>query len=137
MIGWVAVVQVADRLTPAVAREVVRWGLGAGLVASTVITGPGASAAGRAPPAIAMTPIPARPTATTPPVPPAAPTWEVRPGENLWAIASHVVAARIGREPSDREVIDYWRALIDVNRPVLVDPDDADLIRPGQRFRLP
>ena len=31
----------------------------------------------------------------------------------------------------------YWRRLIEANRGRLVDPDDPDLVLPGQRFVLP
>jgi hypothetical protein len=58
-------------------------------------------------------------------------------GESLWTIARDVVTAAIGRAPTDAEIADYWLDLIEVQRPFLADPDDPDLIFPGERVRLP
>jgi nucleoid-associated protein YgaU len=58
-------------------------------------------------------------------------------GDSFWSLAVETLAARWGRTPSDREVVGYWRALIASNRDQLDDPDDPDLIFPGQRFDLP
>lgn len=55
----------------------------------------------------------------------------VRPGDSLWSIAASGLAA----DASDDAVISACRALYRANRPV-VGPD-PDLIRPGQRLRLP
>jgi nucleoid-associated protein YgaU len=57
----------------------------------------------------------------------------VLPGEHFWGIAEQVVAER-GLTVS---VADYWRLLIEANRSRLVDPDDPDLIHPGQVLVLP
>lgn len=62
---------------------------------------------------------------------------EVVAGDHLWGIARATVARDGGVEPSDRAVAAYWQRLIAANRDVLVDPDNPDLILPGQRFRLP
>ena len=62
---------------------------------------------------------------------------EVQPGESFWSIAVAALTAAWGRAPTDREVVPYWQELIAANRAELVDPDDPDLIHPGQRFRLP
>lgn len=62
---------------------------------------------------------------------------EVRSGESFWSIAEQMLASVWGRAPSDAEVVPYWRELIAMNRDRLVDPDDPDLIHPGQRFVLP
>lgn len=71
------------------------------------------------------------------PAAPAAPasTWTVDAGESLWSIARDTVAPT-GDEVT-AEVDGYWRALIELNRDRLVDPDDPDLILPGQVFELP
>ena len=61
----------------------------------------------------------------------------VAPGDHLWAIARRVLAQRQGGDPSDAEIADYWRRLIDTNRDRLVDPHDPSLIHPGQRLVLP
>ena len=57
----------------------------------------------------------------------------VLPGEHFWGIAEQVVAER-GLTVT---VADYWRLLIEANRSRLVDPDDPDLIHPGQVLVLP
>ena len=61
----------------------------------------------------------------------------VRPGESLWSIATEHLTTVLGHAPRDREVVPYWREVIEVNRHRLVDPDDADLILPGQELSLP
>jgi hypothetical protein len=58
-------------------------------------------------------------------------------GESLWTVARDVVAAALGRPPSDAEVAGYWLELVEVQRPYLANPDDPDLIFPGERVRLP
>jgi nucleoid-associated protein YgaU len=58
-------------------------------------------------------------------------------GDSFWSLAVETLMAGWGRTPSDREVVGYWRALIASNRDQLDDPDDPDLIFPGQRFDLP
>ena len=98
---------------------------------------------------------PARPTAGTPgpaatdpvatdPVgtpgagPAATPsTWEVRAGESFWSIADAVLRRAWDREPSDAEVVPYWRRLIESNRRQLRDPANPDLVFAGQVFTLP
>lgn len=61
----------------------------------------------------------------------------VEPGDHLWGIAEAALALRIGREPTDEEVVPYWRTLIDANTDRLVDPANPDLILPGQVIELP
>lgn len=68
---------------------------------------------------------------------PAATTWTVRPGDHLWSIAESTLRARGARKMDERRVRSYWRKLIAVNRSRLADPDNPDLILPGQVFRLP
>lgn len=58
-------------------------------------------------------------------------------GDSLWSIAVNVLTERVGAPPTDRQVIPYWRRLIEANRTRLVDPTNADLIFPGQVFTLP
>jgi hypothetical protein len=82
---------------------------------------------------------PAEPPAGPPvalPAPRSPSTWVVMPGEHLWGIATAVLRDAWGRAPSDAEVVPYWRALIE-RRSALVEPANADLILPGQRFTLP
>ena len=64
-------------------------------------------------------------------------TWTVRPGDHLWHIAHDTVAARLGHAPTDAQVIPYWEQLIKANLARLVDPENPDLIFPGQVFTLP
>ena len=58
-------------------------------------------------------------------------------GEHPWAIAERHVRTLRGPDVGDTEVADYWRQLVEANRGRLVDPDDPDLVLPGQRFVLP
>lgn len=69
--------------------------------------------------------------------PAAAGEWVVRPGDHLWGIAEEVLAEREGGEPSEATVRALWVRLIEANRDRLVDPEDPDLILPGQRLVLP
>lgn len=62
--------------------------------------------------------------------------WEVALGDHLWAIAAEVLTDA-GRPTDDEGVAAYWTVLIDANLDSLVDPDDPDLLIPGQRLVLP
>lgn len=94
---------------------------------------------------VAATPVahqPGAPTAPTAPVVPAAPeidpsAWVVEPGDSFWSIAEEVMTAPDGSTPDERTVSRYWQRLIDANRANLVDPDNADLLLPGQRLVVP
>lgn len=75
-----------------------------------------------------------------PPAPPPAPaprTVSVERGGSFWRIAEREVSSRLGRPATDAEIDPYWRVLIEVNRSRLVDPDDPDLLYPGQQLSLP
>jgi hypothetical protein len=63
--------------------------------------------------------------------------YEVVGGDSLWRIAAATLAAERDRAPTDEEVDPYWRALIERNRHHLADPDNPDLIFPGQVLELP
>ena len=63
--------------------------------------------------------------------------WTVKPGECFWSIAESVLADRLGRAPTDAEIVPYWRRLIDANRNELVHRGDPDLVLPGQVFTIP
>ncbi len=78
-------------------------------------------------------PAPAGPAARAP----VASTWTVDRGECFWSIAADIVAQHRGRAVSDADVAQYWRRLIEVNRSRLVDPDDPDLLHPGQVLEVP
>jgi nucleoid-associated protein YgaU len=82
------------------------------------------------------------PTAPTAPPWPGAPeidpsTWVVEPGDSLWSIAEEVMTAPDGSTPNERTVSRYWQRLVEANRANLVDPDNADLLVPGQRLAVP
>jgi len=154
--------RLADALAlPAVAR-LVKGGLGLGLVAATTVQPSGAAtppghgtatmtpAPTRSPSATAtmapttgtatMQPVPAPAPAPAPPPPTAAvvaTTWTVAPGESFWSIAEEVLADAWGRPATDAEVDPYWRTLVERNRARLADPDDPDLLHPGQVLDLP
>ncbi|WP_436792680.1 LysM peptidoglycan-binding domain-containing protein [Actinospongicola halichondriae] len=153
------VASLADALAVPGATRLVRGGLGLGLVAATAVGAATSEPEHAATAGAVMQPLrgedaphdnTADGTARMVPVtvvasPPAAPTivsgasdtWTVSEGESLWSIATDVLAAALGRTPDDAEIDPYWRALIDANRHRLVDPDDADLIHPGQVFETP
>lgn len=75
------------------------------------------------------------------PAPPPAPAQPneltVEIGDSFWSIAADELAQQRGAPPSDRQIVPYWRRLIEHNRPLLVDPDNPDLIYPGQVVSLP
>lgn len=155
--------RLADALAAPGVRRLVQAGLGVGLVAASSVSGsavPGS--AGDTPTGTAqMTPVidqpasgtravePGTGTATMRPGTAAAPaggvaqlapaptTWTVTTGESFWTIAHDLLADTWGRAARDHEVVPFWQALIEVNRSRLVDPDDADLIFPGQVFEVP
>lgn len=58
----------------------------------------------------------------------------VAPGDHLWSIAERTLTTRLGRAPSDAEVVPFWLQLIEVNRDRVADPD---LIFVDQVLRLP
>lgn len=64
-------------------------------------------------------------------------TVTVRPGDHFWSIAERSVALAVGAPPTEEQVRTYWVALVEANRDRLVDPDNADLILPGQELVLP
>ncbi len=74
---------------------------------------------------------------TTRPAPDIDATWRVEPGDHLWSIAARVVTDHLGGAPDERRIAAYWLDLIAANRDRLVDPDNPDLILPGQRLSLP
>jgi hypothetical protein len=61
----------------------------------------------------------------------------VAPGESLWTIARDALAVELGRAPTEVELTPYWRELVAAHRPYLPDPDNADLIYPGDVVGLP
>jgi nucleoid-associated protein YgaU len=83
---------------------------------------------------------PASPTTTRPApgLPAVDPTrWVVEPGDSLWAIAEEVTRRPDGSSSGERAVSRYWQRLIAANRHDLIDPDNPDLLVPGQRLVVP
>jgi nucleoid-associated protein YgaU len=91
----------------------------------------------------AVPPTTAPPTTTTtaPPPPvvrpvptPAGPDEVVvAPGDSFWSLAEEAVAEGAAVGPVDG----YWRRLVALNAPRLVDPGNPDLLYPGQVLLLP
>ncbi|MET0158327.1 MAG: LysM peptidoglycan-binding domain-containing protein, partial [Acidimicrobiales bacterium] len=80
---------------------------------------------------------PPEPQPAQEPAPGAAQMYTVAVGDSFWSIAEDQVTIRLGRTPTDAEVLEPWLALIDANRDRLLDPADPDLLHPGQVLRLP
>lgn len=63
--------------------------------------------------------------------------WVIAAGDHLWRVAEETLIEAQDGPVTDRRVAVYWRELIELNRGVLVDPDNPDLVYPGQVFALP
>jgi hypothetical protein len=72
-----------------------------------------------------------------PPAPARSGDVTVEVGDSFWSIAAEEMAQRTGAPPSERQIVPYWRQLIEHNRVVLVDPGNPDLLYPGQVVSLP
>ncbi|HZA78609.1 MAG TPA: hypothetical protein VE623_19695 [Acidimicrobiales bacterium] len=84
-------------------------------------------------PSVAPAPSPTQPSRGT-----GSSTWIVEPGDSFWSIAAEIVTVSPGAsEPGDRQVLGYWRRLIEANRSRLLDPANPDLLVPGQELVLP
>jgi LysM domain len=64
------------------------------------------------------------------------PSWTVDAGDSFWSIAVETLA-EAGETSTDRQVIGYWRRLVEANRGRLLDPGNPDLLVPGQELVLP
>lgn len=64
-------------------------------------------------------------------------SWTVTSGDNLWTISRATLVNAWSRQPTDAEVVPYWRAVIAANRDELRDPRRPGLIYPGQVMHLP
>jgi nucleoid-associated protein YgaU len=64
-------------------------------------------------------------------------TWDVRKGDHFWGIAEATLADAWGRQPTDAEIVPFWRELVEANTDRLLPPGDPDLIYPGQQFTVP
>jgi hypothetical protein len=143
--GGHTLVALADRLTLPVVRRLLAAALSAGIATGglgTLAPGAGAQDTGP-PPTMTMHRLTPGETPSVAPAPEPAPAlaapreWRVEPGQCFWTIADGVLAAAWGHAPSDAEIVPYWRRLIEANRGALSDPDNPDLIFPGQVFTLP
>ncbi len=61
----------------------------------------------------------------------------MRPGDHFWTVAERVLADAWGRQPTDIELLPYWRAVVETNRSRLADPANPDLLFPGQTLTVP
>lgn len=80
---------------------------------------------------------PAADTADGPVEPVEQPLHRVEAGESLWSIARDALTHRRGRVPTDAEITPYWQDVVEHNRSALADPDNPDLIFPGDEIALP
>jgi hypothetical protein len=60
----------------------------------------------------------------------------IEPGDHLWGIAERALADRLGRTPSDAEIVPFWHAVIELNAGRLRS-GNPDLVFAGERVRLP
>lgn len=156
LVGGARTVELADLVAVPLVRRVVHTGLGVGLAGSVLaaasagtIVGPRmptaadvalASGAPAAPPVEREPVIDLREPSSPPPSSPepaAEPqvrTWVIQPGDHLWSVADRVLTEAFGRPPVEREVIVYWKELVERNRHVLPDPD---LVHAGLIIELP
>jgi hypothetical protein len=88
-------------------------------------------------PWVARDPAPAPPTAATTLPADQVTQWRVDAGQHFWSIAEHVLRGAWDRQPTDDEIVPYWKELIEENREALADPENPDLIYPGQVFTVP
>jgi LysM domain len=58
-------------------------------------------------------------------------------GDCFWTIADDLLQQAWDRAPTDAEIVRYWLRLIEANRAELADPQNPDLIFPGQTFTVP
>lgn len=167
MAGAVSLVRFADRVTIGPVRRLLAGSVGLGLAASGVVAvvapvprlpvavaqtaaaaSTSTSTTGAVPPATvtmrrlgpveappAVVPVPQVPAPGPGPAP--AERWTVVPGECFWSIAEDVLAAALGRAPTDAEIVPYWNRLIEANRSALAHGDNPDLIFPAQVFVVP
>lgn len=153
---WRGLVAIADVLTVPAVRRLLQSALGVGLAAAAMSAGSGPydppgqarataaavlTATANESDQVVMVPFGEDTEVMQPfpdPDPAAQPdVWKARHGDHLWHIAETTLQRAWGRAPTDEETTRYWTRLIERNRGVLVDPDDPDLILPGQRFELP
>lgn len=142
VLRWRPAMRVTDALSAPFVRRLVSRAAGVALAASLI--SPAAAFAGapaKSPPPVMHLLETAPPASTPAPVAlqPAAPSpsrteYTVKPGDCLWHIAHRVLSDRLGRPPSDAEVVPFWKALLAANTDRVRDPS---LIYVDQVLRLP
>ncbi|MEX0766843.1 MAG: hypothetical protein WD029_00040 [Microthrixaceae bacterium] len=89
----------------------------------------------------ALTPAATQPAATQPlatqPLVTQPSLYTVVPGDNIWRISEQVLTMRSGTKPSASQIAQYSATLIELNRSVLIFPQNPGLIVAGQVFELP
>jgi nucleoid-associated protein YgaU len=64
--------------------------------------------------------------------------YTIQPGDHLWSIAQAELARRHpDRLVTDREITTYWKRLCNANVANLRDPNNLDLIFPGDTLVIP
>lgn len=73
------------------------------------------------------------------PQPAAAPATEVaiRAGDHLWSVADRALTDAWGRAASESELTSFWALVVDANHARLYDPENPDLVFPGQVVVVP
>lgn len=61
----------------------------------------------------------------------------VKRGENFWKIAQDSLTTSLHREPTEKEIVTYWRTLVKANQQQLADSKNPDLLFAGQVIELP
>ena len=117
----------------------------AGTAVMEVLEEPGSATSTTTTPTTTTTTTPTTTTTSAPPprTPPKAPDAPPPPiaaeevvvarGDSFWSLAVEAVAA--SSRPASVDA--YWRRLVELNRPRLVDPANPDLLYPGQVLVLP
>jgi len=105
--------------------------------ATTAVAPPVTWAVERRPPRAAPVAVPTTTPSPRAEIPPGVSAWQVRPGDCFWTIAESVLATRLARPVTEREIVPYWQRLIAANRAGPRATDNPDLIFPGQSFVLP
>ncbi len=99
-----------------------------------------------APPMVPTTALPVEPTPPSQTAPPSQAaqdqpgppkTWTIERGDHLWHVADAVLERAWARAPTPSEIDSYWRVLVAANRHSLADPNNADLVFPGQVMTVP
>ena len=63
-------------------------------------------------------------------------TYTVQPGDNMWTITANHLTEVLGQRPSNAQISEVWRVIMDLNRDS-IRSGDVDLIFPGETLTLP